>query len=232
MWAYIGWIDGILGGKYHGVEKLLGATAADRFVLSPAASFDTIDGGYGTDMLDYSAYAAGVSVQLTLGSATGATHAWGMENVFGGSGNDTILGGSANNILVGGGGNDTLSGLGGRDLLIGGVGSDTIDGGAEDDLLIAGYTSHAASLAALSALMAEWGRTDQTYKQRTAHLRNGGGLNGAVLLIASNPTQKGSGTVQGGSTGDKLTGSVGTDWFFTDLLDRITDLDKLSEVVN
>lgn len=34
------------------------------------------------------------------------------------------------------------------------------------------------------------------------------------------------------ASGDKLTGSVRTDWFFTDLRDRITDSDKLSEVVN
>src|SRR5262249_49909240 len=80
--------------------------------------------------------------------------------LFGGAGNDTLKGGSGNNILVGGAGNDSLTGGSGRDLLIGGTGADTLNGNGDDDLLIAGTTDYDANAAALFALMKEWARTD------------------------------------------------------------------------
>ena len=59
-----------------------------------------------------------------------------IENAIGGSGNDTIIGNFANNILRGGDGNDTLYGYGGADFLDGGNGNDTINGGAQIDTLV------------------------------------------------------------------------------------------------
>lgn len=49
-----------------------------------------------------------------------------------------IWGGSGNDIIVGSGGDDTLNGEGGDDLIFGGRGSDTIDGGGGDDILNGG----------------------------------------------------------------------------------------------
>jgi len=54
-----------------------------------------------------------------------------------GMGDDTIVGGSANDFLVGGAGNDTLSGAGGDNRYIGGLGNDTINGGAGIDTIVA-----------------------------------------------------------------------------------------------
>jgi Ca2+-binding RTX toxin-like protein len=48
-----------------------------------------------------------------------------VENVTGGSGNDTLIGNSAANVLIGGGGNDKINGGAGADMLTGGNGSDT-----------------------------------------------------------------------------------------------------------
>jgi Ca2+-binding RTX toxin-like protein len=56
-----------------------------------------------------------------------------IENASGGSGNDTLIGNEAANILAGGAGNDRLSGNGGDDVLIGGAGADTLTGGAGAD---------------------------------------------------------------------------------------------------
>src|SRR3984893_18153848 len=53
--------------------------------------------------------------------------------LFGGAGNDTLIGGSGNDMLFGGAGNDTLLGKGGNDLLFGGAGNDTLIGGAGDE---------------------------------------------------------------------------------------------------
>ncbi|OGT79380.1 MAG: hypothetical protein A3H91_00725 [Gammaproteobacteria bacterium RIFCSPLOWO2_02_FULL_61_13] len=56
-----------------------------------------------------------------------------IENAIGGSGNDSLLGNSAANVLTGGAGNDKLNGKGGTDLLEGGPGNDTytIDSASE-----------------------------------------------------------------------------------------------------
>jgi subtilisin family serine protease/Ca2+-binding RTX toxin-like protein len=59
----------------------------------------------------------------------------GNDSVVGGSANDTITGGSGKNTLVGGAGNDRLNGSGGRDLLIGGEGNDRLYGNNGDDTL-------------------------------------------------------------------------------------------------
>jgi Ca2+-binding RTX toxin-like protein len=58
--------------------------------------------------------------------------------VSGGSGNDKITGGSADDELHGDSGNDTLVGAGNDDYLAGGTGADSLSGGAGDDVLEGG----------------------------------------------------------------------------------------------
>ena len=48
-----------------------------------------------------------------------------IENAVGGSGNDTLRGNEAANVLTGSSGNDILSGMGGPDILVGGAGADS-----------------------------------------------------------------------------------------------------------
>jgi Ca2+-binding RTX toxin-like protein len=67
---------------------------------------------------------------ISLDEANGALPA---ANLFGGGGNDTLVGGSGNDLLFGQAGNDTLLGKGGNDLLFGGDGNDTLTGGTGDD---------------------------------------------------------------------------------------------------
>jgi Ca2+-binding RTX toxin-like protein len=54
-------------------------------------------------------------------------------NIFGGAGNDTLIGGSAADFLFGDVGNDQLFGKGGADFLFGGAGNDVLTGGAGND---------------------------------------------------------------------------------------------------
>ena len=56
---------------------------------------------------------------LSLDEANGALP---RANLFGGAGNDTIMGGSGGDMLFGQSGNDNLQGRGGSDLLFGGAG--------------------------------------------------------------------------------------------------------------
>ncbi len=53
-------------------------------------------------------------------------------------GDDTLSGGTGDDMIIGGGGNDTLYGGKGDDSLIGGAGSDTLVGGTGDDTLTGG----------------------------------------------------------------------------------------------
>jgi Ca2+-binding RTX toxin-like protein len=72
---------------------------------------------------------------ISLDETNGALPA---AQLFGGAGNDTLIGGSGNDQLFGGAGNDTLEGKGGNDLLFGGDGNDTLIGGTGDDEMFGG----------------------------------------------------------------------------------------------
>ena len=111
-------------------ENLVGGTQDDRFVFSDATrvggSIDGDDGAAnsGIDILDYSAYTSGVTVNLTTGTASnapgGVTQ---IEHLIGGSGGDSLTGDGLDNILIGNDGDDHLDGMGGADLLLGDRGS-------------------------------------------------------------------------------------------------------------
>ena len=54
-----------------------------------------------------------------------------VQGIWGGSGNDTIIGTSAGEFLSGGGGNDSISSGGASDLVVGGTGDDSVKVTAE-----------------------------------------------------------------------------------------------------
>jgi serralysin len=113
--------------------------------------FMTVWDGGGTDTYDFSNYSSDLEIDLQPGEWTttadaqlanlGLGHfargnianAWLyqdnpaslIENATGGSGDDSIVGNDAANLLKGGTGKDTLKGLGGNDDIRGGQGSDT-----------------------------------------------------------------------------------------------------------
>ena len=81
---------------------------------------DTLDGGSGNDTVSYATAAAGVTVDLSSGTASndgdgGNDVLSNIENVTGSAYNDTITGDSGDNVLTGGAGNDTLDGGAGTD---------------------------------------------------------------------------------------------------------------------
>ena len=100
-------------------------------------------GGAGTDVADFSAVTVPLRVYLDgsqpsgtanqIANGTGDTFDGTVEEAYGGSGDDLIVGTLGPNALYGNGGNDTLVGNGGVDALFGGTGADTLvgrDGGA------------------------------------------------------------------------------------------------------
>jgi Ca2+-binding RTX toxin-like protein len=67
---------------------------------------------------------------ITLDESNGALPA---AQLFGGTGNDTLTGGSGADQLFGQAGNDVILGKGGNDLIFGGAGNDVLTGGDGDD---------------------------------------------------------------------------------------------------
>jgi hypothetical protein len=228
LWQITGNNAGMAGVlAFSQFENLQGGTASDTFKFSSAGVVSgSIAGGGGGDWLDYSLFTTPVSVNLTSGVASRVGGAAAgkisqIQNVTGGSGSDILVGSSLGNILIGAGGNDNLFSGAGRSVLIGGTGGDMIKGGGASDLLLGGTTNFDSNHAALMSILKEWQRTDKTYAQRVADLKNGGGLNGANKLVLGT-------TVHDDGAADTLTGNASQDWFFANLgpggvLDHITD---------
>ncbi|MBT7082342.1 MAG: hypothetical protein HN929_12930, partial [Chloroflexi bacterium] len=123
-----GFGDDILDGG-AGNDFLEGESGDD--ILKDISGDDDLDGGFGSDTVSYEGATADLNVDLTnleeqdtLGA--GMDLLTSIENITGGSGNDTLIGDSGGNMLVGGAGSDTL---------VGGLGADTLTGGAGGDKL-------------------------------------------------------------------------------------------------
>jgi hypothetical protein len=132
--------DVIIGGP--GPENLTG----DGYVnvlpapIERSIGNDVIDGGGGNDVLTYTRV-TGVVIDLALqqGGQPGEHDTIAnVGSVYGGSGNDRLIGDDAANVLYGEAGNDALFGGGGNDSLSGGSGTNQIDGGAGDDVILSG----------------------------------------------------------------------------------------------
>ena len=150
---------------FSGVEEVIldGAAGNDAYIVSALVATTTIEDADGTDDLDFSAAASGVTIDLGMSSglaqkifvSSSATLALKgtFENVVGSSsadwirgnstanrlrgrgGSDELFGGGGDDTLHGGGGDDTLRGGGGNDTLYGGLGNNVLLGGAGDDFL-------------------------------------------------------------------------------------------------
>jgi Ca2+-binding RTX toxin-like protein len=135
-----------------GVDTIAGTTENDTIyglgsddTLSGSGGNDVLDGGSGNDTVDYSGMTTAVSMTLNSGGTVTVTLAAGntdtlvsIENVIGGSGNDSIYGDTGANILTGGDGNDTMLGGFGADTLYGGNGDDQLFGGEDQNILDGG----------------------------------------------------------------------------------------------
>jgi hypothetical protein len=121
---------------FGAVWNLTGGPGADQFVFLPQNGHDghlgdVIDGGGGTNTLDYSHYSTGVTVDLTgqntptiptdpfggLGAATGTAGVRHIQNLVGSRLNDTLIGDDEPNVIMPNGGWDVVRGNGGDDTV-------------------------------------------------------------------------------------------------------------------
>jgi Ca2+-binding RTX toxin-like protein len=210
----------VLDGR-AGNDSLNGQDGDDTLRQGNAADgADALTGGAGIDLLDYSQRTNGVAVDAGPDGETGEGDnvASDIENIAGGSGNDTLVGNALINIITGGGGNDSLNGGGENDRLDGGPGSDSMTGGGGTDLV--DYSMRTAPLfVALegAANDGEAGEKDNVAADIT--IVNAG--SGDDILIGSgihNILGGGAGNdrLNGGGNNDTLRGEAGDDWLEAD----------------
>jgi hypothetical protein len=221
FWSITGSNTGRVGTfSFSAVENLTGGSGVDEFVFGNGRSVSgTIDGGAGSNWLDHAMYITHVEVNLTTGTATGASGGIAhIQDVRGGSGGNTLTGNALGNILVGGAGVDVITGGGGRSILIGGKGSDTVRGGSADDIVIGDFTDFDSSSdahdQALMAILAEWQSADP-YTTRIAKIKAGVGPMHAKFVFGM--------TVHDDGNASMLAGGPGADWFFKGAHDAIID---------
>jgi len=114
----------------QGNDTVLGGSGNDTIVGGHGEGDDVYNGGGGVNTVTYTSANLPIQVDLAAGTASGdpaigVDALTGIQNVGGGSGNDTLLGDSGANFLRGGLGDDLLVGRGGDDSLDGGTGRDT-----------------------------------------------------------------------------------------------------------
>jgi len=188
--------DTLAGGG--GDDRIAGDEGSDK-LSGEAGSFDTLVGGPGSDELnggagigDLASYflAPGpMTVDLLAGTATGdgSDMLTGIEDVVGSRFDDVITGSAAPNLFFGDAGNDTLSGGDGEDGLLGIEGDDALDGGSGEDF-VSFYFSSAGVTANLTTGTATGEGTDTL-----ANIEN----------------------IEGSQHDDVLTGTAGTNWFWS-----------------
>lgn len=143
-----------------GNDVLRGTSLADVInglagndTLYGGAGDDTLEGGDGTDLFDggagadtvlYTVNTTALVVDLALGRVSFPGKTWAaetlvsIENISTGSGNDTVTGSTADNVIRTGLGNDVVRAGDGNDWIDGGVGNDSITGGSGTDTLNGG----------------------------------------------------------------------------------------------
>ena len=114
------------------IENVVASDFNDR--LTGNAGSNILDGGSGSDTIDYNKATSGITVDLslagaqTIGGGQGQDRLISIENVVASQFNDSLTGSSGDNIFEGGAGNDVINGGGGFDTVVyNGVTGVTVD---------------------------------------------------------------------------------------------------------
>jgi Ca2+-binding RTX toxin-like protein len=208
--------DTIQGGT--GNDTLNGGNGDDTFKTAATADGDDVmNGDAGTDTADYSTRAADLTIDVgpsdgsadgddgdsAAGEADDVTYT--VENVNGGSGNDTITGSDVTNTINGNAGDDVLNGGPANSDCT--LDADVINGGADDDTLDATDTADCGD-----SFSGGTGTDIADYQFRTGNLT-------ITVDTSANDGEAGEGDkiqtdveiVLGGDGDDSITGGSGAD---------------------
>lgn len=216
-------ISNIRGSSYD--DMLIGDDSNN--VIEGGIGADSIYGGNGVDAISYAHSTQGVTVNLSLETASGGDAAgdefYEMENVVGSTTDDNITGDNGANTLTGNGGTDILNGMGGNDRLVISSTPTDIDGGVDTDFLfVTGGGSVSLAEDTFAGIEAVYVRNDtrldmsevekgaKIISQSTlGHGTEIIGTSGADRIVAG----KGGDTLDGGKGGDKLFAGADADTF-------------------
>ena len=204
--------DDVLNGK-AGDDTLSGLDGNDN--LFGGAGNDRLDGGNGFDVVSYSAASAGISLNLSTGTATGGDGSdtlIGIEGAYGSGFADTLIGDAAANNLLGNAGDDSISGAAGIDYLVGNTGNDTLDGGADND-----YATYFLAGGPVTVNLTLGTATGADGNDVLISIENAGGSNGFGDTLIGNAAanllsgEGGDDVLEGLDGGDNLSGGAGND---------------------
>lgn len=209
--------DTLIGGD--GVDTLAGGGDADVFVLADGTGNDSISGGEtttsGTDSDTIDGSAITTNMVATFGGSEFGTITAGadtitfseIENIFAGSGNDTLDASldTSGVGLFGNGGADSILGGSGADFIDGGDGADTVNAGDGDDTINFGSGDDSGTGAAGDDSL-DGGDGNDTLTGGAGNDTLVGGLGDDSLFGATQAD-----TLLGGDGNDTLDGGLGTD---------------------
>ena len=209
----------ITGGA--GADTLNGGDGNDT--LTGGAGNDTLIGGTGEDTVSYVGIAGAVTVNLANGTASGAAGTdsiASVENVTGGSGNDTVIGNAGSNVLDGGTGTDSLSGGAGNDTYVVDNAGDVVTEGLNEGTDLIRTTLINFSLANANGTNVE----NLSYTGTSAFTGTGNDLNNVITGGTGNDSLTGglgNDTLEGGEGADTMRGNDGNDVYVVDSLNDV-----------
>jgi acrosin len=213
VWNITGTDAGNVGSvTFQSIRNLVGGSDLNTFRFGNGDGVTgVISGGFGFSVLDYSAYATQVSVDLGAHKAKGVgAGVFNIRGVIGGLAFNNLTSGPAGAVLIGGPGGNSLLGVGGRDMLIAGPGpgSSLLRAGLGETILIGGTTGWDKNVAALRFLMAVWSQPAVPYGTR-------------VLELLGGPVPLNTATVHSNHVRDTLVTNLagGLDFVFFDAFD-------------
>ncbi|MEZ6032938.1 MAG: Calx-beta domain-containing protein [Planctomycetaceae bacterium] len=197
-----------------GNDILDGDSGDDNYVFDTDTPLgaDSIADSAGNDRLTFADSTNNVTVNLALTTAQivnsnltlTLNSAVSIENVFGGSGNDTLIGNTLANTLVGGVGADSLNGGDGNDsLIIDELDTSVVGGAGYDRVTLGGTTSGAVALNLNSGQIEYVWAISSTYD----NIFNAAGATWGVTIYGGS----GNDSITGGEGNDKLYGREGND---------------------
>jgi len=224
-------------------NTLLGGSGNDTFIGNGSTGTgDFIDGEGGTDDL-ISFETATQNITFDLGDSSsyqstgaGKIKVQNVENLKGGTGDDTLYGSSQENKLYGHDGDDFLDGKAGDDTLYGELGDDTLTGGAGDDTLnggagadIADYTANTSSGIKVDLTRVTGQVIDDGYGDTDTliDIERVNGSNFTDTIVGSDNVD----TLYGMGGDDTLNGGLGSDTLYGGTGDDTADYGTRSESI-
>jgi len=206
-WTLTGSNSGSVNGTaFSSFENLTGGSGNDAFVFMPGGSVDgNIDGGGGSNTLDYSNLTTNVTINIGAHTATGIGGTWANINTFIGSqGTNTLAGSNADTTYTITGHNAIqVMGLtfGGFQSIVGGTGNDTFalqTGGSLDGSIDGGGGTNTLTYAAYT------GNVIVNLQLHTAT-----GVGGTITNIQNVVAGNGNDMIVGDANPNVLTGGTG-----------------------